>query len=377
MNVRDRLNELNLVAFSIMFSHFFSLILHELNRNCLLLIPLSYIIYRLTRTFLALLEAFLIYFVAPLFYTPNLDIYVNRWTAVSGGTDGIGKAYIFELAKLGLRKFILIGRSENKLNAVKEEIESQYKNSCVETILFDFNNAIYPEYADKLRREFSQFNIGFALNSVGVGREFLERFGDRPEADRQLFRVNAFGAVEFISAVLPSMERYGGGQIVVLSSSQGFRPIPLLAAYSATKSFVSFISEAVDREYSTISVQCLTPALVATNMTYYKSGSLFVVTLEKFAKQAIGTLGLVKMTSGCFNHEIQLLIRHLFPWSLLKYLVMPIYWHHQRRMIKLHGNINSNNSLKTKFNSNTSQRISKIPTPTTTNIGEVTFRNRA
>uniref|UniRef100_A0A915LQC2 Uncharacterized protein n=2 Tax=Meloidogyne TaxID=189290 RepID=A0A915LQC2_MELJA len=298
-----------------MFSHFFSLILHELNRNCWLLIPLAYIIYRLTRTFLALLQAFLIYFVAPLFYTPNLDIYVNRWIAVSGGTDGIGKAYIFELAKLGLRKFILIGRSEIKLAAVKEEIESQYQNSCVETILFDFNNAIYPEYADKLRRELSQFNIGFALNSVGVGRELLERFGDRPEADRQLFRVNAFGAGEFISAVLPSMERFGGGQIVVLSSSQGFRPIPLLAAYSATKSFVSFISEAVG-EYSTISVQCLTPALVATNMTYYKSGSLLVVTPEKFAKQAIGTLGLVKMTSGCFNHEIQLLIRHLFPWKM-------------------------------------------------------------
>jgi short-subunit dehydrogenase len=26
-----------------------------------------------------------------------------------------------------------------------------------------------------------------------------------------------------------------GGQLVVLSSSQGYRPIPLLAAYSATK----------------------------------------------------------------------------------------------------------------------------------------------
>jgi len=34
---------------------------------------------------------------------------------------------------------------------------------------------------------------------------------------------------------------------------------------------------------------------------------LLVVTPEKFAKQAIGTLGLVKMTSGCFNHEIQVL----------------------------------------------------------------------
>ncbi|KAL7080033.1 hypothetical protein ACQ4LE_000579 [Meloidogyne hapla] len=366
-----------------MFAHFCNFILHELNKNCWLLIPLSYIIYRLTRTFLAFLQAFHIYFIAPLFYTPNLDIYANRWTVVSGGTDGIGKAYMFELARLGLRKFVLIGRNENKLKAVKEELESQFIDSCVEIILFDFNNAIYPECANSLRRELSQFNIGFALNSVGVGRELLERFGDRPEADRQLFRVNAFGSVEFISAVLPSMERYGGGQIVVLSSSQGFRPIPLLAAYSATKSFVSFISEAVDREYPTISVQCLTPALVATNMTYYKNASLFVVTPEKFARQAVGTIGLVRMTSGCFNHEIQLLLRHLFPWTLLKHLVMPIYWHQQRRMIKLHGNTTPNNSISSRIKSDgngiSTQRISKIPTPTTSISGEgpSTFRNRA
>lgn len=70
---------------------------------------------------------------------------------------------------------------------------------------------------------------------MGVGREFLERYGDRPEADQQILKVNAYGSAEFISCVLAPMERNGGGQIVVLSSSQGFRPIPLLAAYSAAK----------------------------------------------------------------------------------------------------------------------------------------------
>jgi len=34
----------------------------------------------------------------------------------------------------------------------------------------------------------------------------------------------------------------------------------------------AFLSEAIDREYKTIRVQTLTPALVATNMTYYKVG---------------------------------------------------------------------------------------------------------
>lgn len=346
---------------------------------CWALIPASYLIYRITRTVLALAEAIFVYWIAPLLYSPNLEPYRNRWTVVSGGTDGIGKAYMFELARRGLRKFLLVARNETKMQKVKAEMETQYPGSEVRTLLFDFNSAINEECANKLRDELANVNIGMAVDSVGVGRELLERFGDQPEADRQIFRVNAIGAAEFISAVLPPMERAGGGQLVVLSSSQAFRPIPLLAAYSACKSFLSFISEAVDREYATIRVQCLTPALVATNMTYYdvnNGGSLFVVTANNFAREAVGTLGLVRVTSGCFNHEIQMLLRHFFPWAILKHLIMPIYWLHQRRMIRLHGNgtkgdSDTNKSTATTITNNNnvitppsspSSRHSKIPT---------------
>lgn len=38
---------------------------------------------------------------------------------------------------------------------------------------------------------------------------------------------------------------------------------------------------------------------------YFQKGSLFVVTPEKFVKEAVGSIGLTKRTSGCFNHEIQ------------------------------------------------------------------------
>jgi short-subunit dehydrogenase len=74
------------------------------------------------------------------------------------------------------------------------------------------------------------------------------------------------------------------------------------------QSVISFLSEGVDRERNNIRVQCLTPALVATNMTLYKDSTLFVTTPEYFAKCAIATIGLVTKTSGCFNHEIQVII---------------------------------------------------------------------
>lgn len=134
---------------------------------------------------------------------------------VTGGTDGIGKAYTFELARRGLRKFVLIGRNEKKLEDVKIQLgthfkvettrkafskgpsknytlESEFEGLRVNTFKLDFETDDFKE----LREFLADIDVGFAVNSVGVGREFLERFGDRPEADSQILKVNALGAAE-------------------------------------------------------------------------------------------------------------------------------------------------------------------------------------
>ncbi|CAI5440786.1 unnamed protein product [Caenorhabditis angaria] len=297
----------------------------------IVMIPVVYLVYRLLRTFFAFIKAIFIYAIAPRFYKPNLEQYAHRYTVVSGGTDGIGKAYTFELARRGLRKFVLIGRNPKKLESVKSEIEDVYEDAQIKTFVFDFGSTDF----SKLRDYLSDIDIGFAVNSVGTGRENLERYGDNPVEDTQILRVNGLGAAEFLSCVLPPMEASGGGQIVVLSSSQGVRPIPMLAAYCATKSLLSFLCESIDREYKTISVQTLIPALVATKMTYYTEGSMFVVTPENFCRQAVGSIGLTKKTAGCLNHDLQMLGFHFFPWTILKYIIMPIYYHQKQRVAKL------------------------------------------
>lgn len=73
-------------------------------------------------------------------------------------------------------------------------LESQYDNCFVRTLLFDFFSDDY----SYLREELKDVDIGLAVNSVGVGREFLERYGDNPDADHQLLRVNGLGAAEVI-----------------------------------------------------------------------------------------------------------------------------------------------------------------------------------
>ena len=48
------------------------------------------------------------------------------WAAVTGCTDGIGKAYAEKLAEKGFH-LILLSRSTDKLNALSRDLEEKYK----------------------------------------------------------------------------------------------------------------------------------------------------------------------------------------------------------------------------------------------------------
>src|ERR1022692_3770876 len=59
----------------------------------------------------------------------------SNWAVVTGCTDGIGKAYAFELAR---KRFdlILISRSDEKLHAVSNKIKAIAPGIDVRTIVF-------------------------------------------------------------------------------------------------------------------------------------------------------------------------------------------------------------------------------------------------
>ena len=50
----------------------------------------------------------------------------GKWAVVTGSTDGIGREYCRQLAKLGLNIF-LISRDENKLESTSKELKRYYK----------------------------------------------------------------------------------------------------------------------------------------------------------------------------------------------------------------------------------------------------------
>lgn len=64
----------------------------------------------------------------------------GEWAIITGGTDGIGKAFAEELARDGLNIFI-ISRNPNKLYSVAQELEKSF-NVQTKTFAADFTKVI-------------------------------------------------------------------------------------------------------------------------------------------------------------------------------------------------------------------------------------------
>ena len=89
------------------------------------------------------------------------------------------------------------------------------------------------------------------------------------EAVRKIFELNFFGVLNSVRAVVPHMRKAGAGTIVTVSSVAAELSIPFQSFYSATKSAVSSLSDALRIELAPfgIKVTSVLPGDVRTDFT--------------------------------------------------------------------------------------------------------------
>jgi NAD(P)-dependent dehydrogenase (short-subunit alcohol dehydrogenase family) len=86
---------------------------------------------------------------------------------------------------------------------------------------------------------------------------------------RRLFETNLFAGISLIQAAVPGMRARGGGVVVNISSSGGQAAFPLHGLYSASKSALEAVTEALHYELAPfgIRVAILQPGFFATNIS--------------------------------------------------------------------------------------------------------------
>lgn len=85
------------------------------------------------------------------------------------------------------------------------------------------------------------------VNNAGIG--LLGAFELTPmTTTRELFETNTFGTMAMTQAVLPQFRARRAGMIINVTSSATLAPMPLVAAYTATKTAIAGFTESLALE---------------------------------------------------------------------------------------------------------------------------------
>jgi len=242
------------------------------------------------------------------------------WAAITGATDGIGKAYARELAKQGLN-VLLISRTESKLRDVCGDIERDFG---VETkwIVADFFQG--KEVYRHIEKELKDLQIGILVNNVGILTPRFDILSSFEEDDVwKLIHANIVAVTILSHFFLRRMQQNNiKGAIVNISSGTEGQPCPYVQIYAASKSYNRSLTIALQEEARPlgITVQLVSPWLVATPFNSYSKyimrGGLFIPTAEELASWAVSTIGKTDRTSGYFWHGVQAAVFNLAPPDL-------------------------------------------------------------
>lgn len=182
---------------------------------------------------------------------------------VTGASEGIGLEIARQLAKRRI-DLMLVARTEANLRVHAQNLASAH-GIRAEYIACDLSTADGPA---SLMAQLRDIDLVFDILVNNAGFGVYGGFGAQgPAREGQLARLNVAAPLELAAYLLPGMKRRKRGYILNVASTAGFRPVPWIPSYAASKSFLIEWSVALDTELkgTGVRVAVLCPGTTATN----------------------------------------------------------------------------------------------------------------
>ncbi len=168
----------------------------------------------------------------------------SQTVLITGPTSGIG----YEIARIFAEKgydLFLASRCVEKLADLKSQFEKHF-GVAVATMPIDLakTGSARKVYDETVRRK---MEIQVLVNNAGfgVGGELTDMDAHHVE---EMIHLNVTTLTELCSLFGRDMKKTRSGYILNVASTAAYQPVPYLAAYGATKSYVLNFSEALAKE---------------------------------------------------------------------------------------------------------------------------------
>jgi len=209
----------------------------------------------------------------------------NKTAIVTGGTRGIGKAIVLELAKNGCNVAFNYSKSDDLANELVKEIEALgVKAMAKKADVADFESA--KEMIKEVKDEFGQ--IDYLVNNAGITRDKLLAMMKEDDWD-DVININLKSVYNFSKAVIMTMIKQKNGKILNITSVSGIAGVAGQTNYSASKAGMIGFTKALAKEVgkAKINVNAIACGFIETDMTSelpdeYKKKMTDMTALKRF-----------------------------------------------------------------------------------------------
>ena len=186
---------------------------------------------------------------------------------ITGATSGLGREMARQLAAAGNR-IAITGRREAMLADTARLIAecSQGAGEALPLPGCVTDMECVRRHYDAIRAAWGGLDI--AILNAGVGR-YPKESESLAEQYRRTIEINVLGATNWLEVLIPDMVAAGRGLIAGISSPAGWRGLPDVGPYSASKAAFSTLLEStrLDLRDTGVSVVTVCPGFVKSEMT--------------------------------------------------------------------------------------------------------------